>query len=229
MEELREPQQPSPAPIVYAQPVAPAPQSQYYPPAAAPAMRAGRFTRSRRFTRLFVRRLWYGAAVVGRAVRPYAGFISAIVVLLGVIGWLAYMLWGPQPAAPSFTRAESLPPTVAVERFIQGQQSFNADMMWDAYSTDYQATQLANGATKATLQAQADYQRNLGLKFLRYDYIGGVKESDGGGLYFYTVDLTLRNQQRRFPIIFHADADGKIIEIESALAPQNGTGGSTGQ
>jgi hypothetical protein len=48
-------------------------------------------------------------------------------------------------------------------------------------------------------------------------------------MYFYTVDLRVRNQQRRFPIIFHADADGKITEIESVLAPQNGAGTNTQQ
>lgn len=222
MEEIREPQQPSHTPIVYAQPVAPAPQPPVYAAAPAPAIRASRFTRTRRFVRLFVRRLWYGAAVVGRAVRPYAAFVSIIVVLLGVIGWMAYMLWGPKPSTPVFQRADSLPPTIAVEHFIEGQQNFNADMMWDAYSPDFQASQLANGATKATLQAQANYQRNQGLKFVRYDYIGGVKETDGGGMYFYSVDLRLRNQQKRFSMIFHADADGKITEIESLLAPQTG-------
>ena len=70
---------------------------------------------------------------------------------------------------PSFQRANALPPAAAIETFIKGQQNFNADMMWDAYSTDYQATQLANGASKATLQAQASShaQRRLAIRPLR--------------------------------------------------------------
>ncbi|MBK9945347.1 MAG: hypothetical protein IPP13_27470 [Kouleothrix sp.] len=223
MEETREPQQPVVAPISYPpQPAYPQTQAPYYVPTPAPVAQAGRFTRMRRITRLLLRRLLYGATIAGRVLRPYALFLVVLVALLGVIGWMSYLLWGARAQSATFARADSLPPAVAVERFIQGQQNFNADMMWDAYSPDFQASQLANGATKATLQAQANYQRNQGLKFVRYDYIGGVKETDGGGMYFYSVDLRLRNQQKRFSMIFHADADGKITEIESLLAPQTG-------
>lgn len=219
MEETREPQVVQP--IAYpAQPATPQP-TYYVATPVAPA-RAGRFTRMRRMARLLLRRVVYALALLGRMLRPRAAWLVVIVALLTVIGWMSYLLWAPKAAPPVFARADSLPPVVAVERFIEGQQNFNADLMWDAYSTEFQASQLANGASKATLQAQADYQRNMGLKFVRYEYIGGVKETDGGSLYFYTVDLRLRNQQKRFPIVFHADADGKIIEIESALAPQTG-------
>jgi len=217
MEETREPQQPAAAPIVYPpQPVYPAPQPYY-----APAPRAGRFTRFRRILRLLLRRLLYGSVVVGRVVRPYAAFVVAIIALLGVIGWMSYLLWGPKAAPPTFTRAESLPPTSAIENYIKGQQNFNADMMWDAYSTDYQAAQLANGASKATLQAQANSQRTMGLQFVHYDYIGGVK-IDNGSMYFYSVDLRLQNQQARLPMIFRADVDGKITGIDSPLTRSSG-------
>src|ERR671938_381307 len=111
MEETREPQQPAGAPIVYPQqPVYPAPQPYY-----APAPKVGRFARFRRIMRLLLRRLLYGTVVAGRVIRPYAGFVVVIIALLGVIGWMSYLLWGPKPAAPSFTRAESLPPTSAIE------------------------------------------------------------------------------------------------------------------
>jgi hypothetical protein len=140
----------------------------------------------------------------------------AIVALLGVIGWMAYMLWAPQASAASFARAESLPPATAVENYIKGQQNYNAELMWDAYSTDYQAAQLANGATKANLQAQANSQRTMGLKYVHYDYIGGVKD-DEGSMYFYSVDLAMQNQHARLHMIFRADADGKIVGIDSPL------------
>jgi hypothetical protein len=154
--------------------------------------------------------------VVGRVARPYAAFIVVTIALLGVIGWMSYMLWGPKAKPVAFDRVDSLPPAAAVETYIQGQQNFNADMMWDAYSTDYQANQLANGASKATLQAQASSQRSAGLQYVHYDYIGGVT-LDNGSMYFYSVDLSLQNQHARFPIIFKADQDGKIIGIDSPL------------
>jgi len=217
MEETREPQQPAAAPIAYpTQPVYSAPQPYY-----APAPKVGRFARFRRLMRLLLRRLLYGSVVVGRVLRPYAGFVVAIIALVGVIGWMSYLLWGPKAAPAQFTRAESLPPASAIETFIKGQQSFNADMMWDAYSTDYQASQLANGASKATLQAQANSQRTMGLQFVHYDYIGGV-QVDNGSMYFYSVDLRLRDQQARLPMIFRADVDGKIIGIDSPLTRSSG-------
>ena len=224
MEETREPQQIVAAPVAY-QPVYPAPQSAYYAP---PLVKAGRFTRFRRLSRLLVRRLVYGGVVLGRIMRPYAAFIAIIVALVGVVGWMSYMLWAPKASTAVFQRAESLPPAAAVETYIKGQQSFNADMMWDAYSTDYQANQLANGASKATLQAQASSQRSAGLQFVHYDYIGGVT-LDTGSMYFYSVDLSLQNQHARFPIIFKADQDGKIVGIDSPLTRLGTSDNSTQQ
>ncbi|HJZ48760.1 MAG TPA: hypothetical protein VKE41_16395 [Roseiflexaceae bacterium] len=212
MDETREPQQAVAAPVAY-QPVYPAPQAPYYAP---PPVKAGRWLRFRRMNRLLLRRLLYGMTLLGRALRPYAAFIVVILALLGVIGWMSYLLWAPKAAPVAFQRAESLPPAAAVETYIKGQQNFNADMMWDSYSTDYQANQLANGASKATLQAQASSQRSAGLQFVHYDYIGGVK-LDTGSMYFYSVDLSLQNQRARFPIIFKADHDGKIVGIDSPL------------
>src|SRR5213593_3034470 len=129
MEETREPQQPATAPMVYpAQPVYPAPQPYY-----APAPKVGRFARFRRLMRLLLRRLLYGSVVVGRVIRPYAGFVVAIIALLGVIGWMSVLLWWPRGQAKD-VRVESLAPAPAVEHFIQGQQNYDADMMWDALS-----------------------------------------------------------------------------------------------
>src|SRR6266536_2625921 len=106
MEETREPQQPSAAPLVYpAQPVYPAPQPPYY----APAPKIGRFVRFRRLMRLLLRRLLYGSVVVGRVIRPYAGFVVAIIALLGVIGWMSYLLWGPQDARSAGALTNDLP------------------------------------------------------------------------------------------------------------------------
>ena len=218
MDESREPQQIVVTPAAY-QPVYPAPQSPYYAPAPP---KVGRFARFRRLCRLLLRRLMYGGVVLGRALRPYAAFVVIIVALLGVLGWMSYLLWGPKAAPAMFERADSLPPAAAVENYIKGQQDYNADMMWDAYSTDYQAAQLANGASKATLQAQASGMRSAGLRFVHSDYIGGVHLDGGRSMYFYTIDLTRADQHGRIPYIFTADADGKIVDVDSPfLRPQS--------
>jgi hypothetical protein len=217
MEETRESQQAGAGPVAY-QPVYPAQQNPYY----APPVPAGRWVRFRRLCRLMLRRMWYAGTVVGRILRPYAGFVLVVIALLGVIGWMSYLLWAPKAAPVAFQRADSLPPAPAVETYIKGQQDYNADMMWDAYSTSYQAAQLANGASKATLQALANSVRTQGIKFVQSDYIGGVQIEDGGSTYFYSLDLAQGEQHRRFPYIFTADADGKIVDVDSPfLRPQS--------
>jgi hypothetical protein len=213
MEETRESQQAGAVPAAY-QPVYPAPPNPYY----APPVKAGRWVRFRRMCRLILRRLWYGAAVVGRVLRPYAAFVVVVIALLGIIGWMSYLLWGPKPGVPSYQRANAIPPAGATETFMQGQQNFNADMMWDTYSADYQAAQLANGASKATLQSLTTTRHNQGFQYVHYDYIGGLP-IDTGSMYFYTVNLSVQNQNLYVPIIFTADADGKIVNISSPLYP----------
>jgi hypothetical protein len=215
MQESREPQQANTGSIAYP-PVYTAPQNPYYPP--APPVKISVWTRFWRMNRLLLRRLLRGSMVVGRVLRPYAATLIVAIVLLGVIGWMSYLLWGPKAGVPSFQRANAIPPAGAIETFMQGQQSFNADMMWDAYSTDYQATQLASGASKATLQAMTTARHNQGFQYVHYDYIGGVAVG-AGSMYFYSVDLTVQNQHHYIPIIFQTDADGKIVDISSPLYP----------
>lgn len=193
-------------------------QLPYTPP--MPAARPSRWLKFRRFLRLIFRRLLYGTTIVGRALRPFALFVGIIVLLLAIIGWMSYELWAPKQAQAEFVRADSLPPVQAVENYLKGQQSFNADMMWDSLSTAQQAARLERGATKATMQAQANSERLLGLQYVRYDYIGGVRLSTGGGMYFYSLDLALQDQQAKFPIVFRSDADGKIEQI---IWPQSQT------
>jgi len=210
MEDTRESQQAGGVPGAY-QPVYPAPQNPYY----APPVKAGRWLRFRRLCRLMLRRMWYGATIVGRILRPYAAFVVIVIALLGVIGWMSFMLWAPKATPAAVQRVESLPPAPAVETYIKGQQDYNADLMWDSYSTDYQAAQLANGASKGTLQSQADSVRTQGIQFVHSDYIGGVHLDNGGSLYFYTIDLAKADLHRRFPYVFTADADGKIVDVDS--------------
>ena len=187
---------------------------------APPAKRPGRFLVFRRLIRLLFVRWLYAMTILFRWIRPVAGFVAAIVFLLGVIGWMAIQLWWPTGDGPRDARVAPLPPTSAIESFLQGQQTYNAELMWQAYSTDYQAAQLERGATKAVLQAQADSQRRRGLQYVRADYIGGVMLEDGRSMYFYTVDLALESQHGKFPYIFTADTEGKIVEIDSPFTRQ---------
>jgi hypothetical protein len=203
---------------------APAVHSALPAPIAPPVKRPGRFLVFWRITRLLFRRWLYAMTILFRWLRPVAGFLAVIIALVGVIGWMAAQLWWPAGDAPRDARVAPLAPASAIETFLQGQQTYNADLMWQAYSADYQAAQLERGATKDVLQAQADSQRRRGLQYVRSDYIGGVKLEDGRSMYFYTVDLALEAQHGKFPYIFTADPDGKIVAIDSPFTRQQSSG-----
>lgn len=209
------------------QPIYPAPQpaqpgyapgTYYVAPAPVPIKKPGFGAVLFRTVRLLFRRFIYGLVLLWRAIRPAVGYIALSLVALGIIGWLSFQLWGPKPGAPRDVRVAAVLPASAVENYIKGQQSFNADMMWSAYSPTYQAAQLQRGATKETLQARVDNERLRGLKYVQYEYVGGVQLEDGGGMYYYAVKLEFQGQQAKLPMIFTVDTDGKVIRVMSPLS-----------
>jgi endonuclease V-like protein UPF0215 family len=44
-----------------------------------------------------------------------------------------------------------------------------------------------------------------------------VKLDDGGGMYFYAVDVEVPSQRVKLPFVFIADDEGKIVRINSPL------------
>ena len=188
-------------------------------PVVAPAPpRIGAVGMLARLLRLLVRRLLRLTFIIGAALRPYAAMLVVVAMALGTIGWLAWQLWMPAPgAAASFTRAESIAPIASVERYLDARRSFDADAMWDTFSTSFQTSQLNVGATKATLQAQADNERSMGVTYGRINYIGGIPTQDGGTMYFYAVDITVQSQKLTVSLVFEADAQGKIENVSSPL------------
>lgn len=183
--------------------------------AIAPA-RPGAGTVFVRALRLLLRRALYIFARVLGPLRPYAGFLALIVVLLGVIGWLGYQAWFPASAAPNDMRVAFIAPSMAVENYIKGQQNYNAELMWTSLSTELQASQLQNGASKQAMQSSIDGKKTRGLRFGKYAYIGGTKLDDGGNMYFYSVDVQMQGQKARLPMTFFADSDGKVVYISSS-------------
>lgn len=184
----------------------------YYVAPARPT-KPGRVLVFWRTLRLLLRRTIYNLVVLGRALRPYAALLAIIVVLLGVIGWMSVQLWWPKPGVDQDTRVQAMAPVPAVESYIRGQQGFDADLMWDAFSPSNQASHLQKGSTKDALQATINQQRVGGLRYAKYDYIGGVTKEGGGRIFFYSLQLALQSQQVRVPLVFEVDGDGKIDRV----------------
>jgi hypothetical protein len=201
--------------------VAPATQS-VVGAVAAPAKRPGRFLVFRKAMRLLLRRWLYAMTLLFRWVRPFAGFAAVIVVLLIAMSWMAVQLWWPSSAPAQDVRVAALPPSSSIQTYLQGQQSYNADLLWQAYSPALQATELQRGVDKSMMQAQADSERQSGLRYGHADYIGGVKLNNGHSMYFYTVDLTVDSQQFKAPFIFIADPKGAIVRVQPPFLPPAG-------
>ncbi|MEN9936782.1 MAG: hypothetical protein RLZZ387_3361 [Chloroflexota bacterium] len=174
-----------------------------------------------RVLRLLLRRVLYILVLVGRTLRPVAGAVVVGAIGLSIIGWMSWQLWGPKPDAPNIGRAESIAQAAAVQNYLQGRKSFDAELMWEAFSSDYQAERLSQGASKATLQSQANNEKMMGLQYGKTEYIGGVQTEDGGGMYFYTLDITVQSQKVKVPMIFTSTRDGKI---ENIISPLNNLG-----
>jgi hypothetical protein len=203
---------PAPAtPVVpMTQPVEPV--AAYVPP--APTHSGAQ--RNTRLSRLLLRRTLRGLGAAGRALRPYALTLSVLVVSLAVIGWLSTLLMMPEGNAPSFARAESIPPAPAVESFLRGQQSYDGALMWDSFSEQLKAQLLSQGDSKPTWETRAQMEQRAGQKYMGYDYIGGVSLEGGSAMYFYLVDVESPRPDRSGPTsyVFTVDPDGKIIDIE---------------
>jgi hypothetical protein len=205
MEQPRE-QQPSAGPVPY--------------PYALPYQQPPRPSVWRMFTtflRVVLRRLLYAIIWVLRPLRPYAIFAVIVLGLLGVIGWMGFQLWVPKVASETDIRVAALAPSAAVQNYMTGRRTYNAELMWEAFSDNYHARQLQNGGSKATMQSLAKQEQRLGLTYRKIQYIGGVKLEDGGHMYTYSVDVVVQTRTFRLPVIFMSNRDEKIEYIISPI------------
>jgi hypothetical protein len=215
MEEPRN-QPPAAGQVVYPQQYA-AVQPPYPYQQPQPAPRTGAFGTFGRLMRLMLRRFLYGLVLFGRALRPIAGAVVVGSIALVVTSWLAWQLWGPKPGVVDIGQTESIPQAAAVQNYLQGRKSFDAELMWEAFSSDYQAERLSAGATKATLQSQANNEKLRGFQYGNAEYIGGVPLEDGGSMYFYSVVLQVQSQKVKVPLVIMADREGKISNMIDPL------------
>lgn len=172
----------------------------------------------RRIVRLLLRRVFYGGEVAGRLLRPHIGWLIAVAVLVGIIIFQSFLLVVPRliAATSGDTRAELLPPSAAVVTFLEGQASYDADLMWESFSPDLQDALVSRGGSKEALAAQAESERLAGQRYRKFEYIGGVPLDGDHRLYFYVVDIESPSPERdgRFSFIFTVDREGKILNLK---------------
>lgn len=205
-------------PAAPAGPYQPTPQRGVYeqPAAAAPAPSALEVVD--RLARLLLRRgvhLLYG---LWRWVSPRLGWVLLTAFLLSVIGALSMALVLPRLVRGEPTgdlRAALIQPAPSVVDFLRGQQTYDADMMWEAFSPGLQAALEQREITREALAQQAESERQAGQRYRDAEYIGGVDLDGGQRMYFYAVDVDAPTPERSgtFSFIFTVDRDGKIVSV----------------
>jgi hypothetical protein len=139
-------------------------------------------------------------------------------LLLGVIGVLSLMLVVPRMlasrAAPGDLRVAALAPAPAVENFLRGQQTFDADLMWESFSDEFRQTLEGREFTRDTLAQRVETERQAGQRYSGYKYIGGLQLGGRQAMYFYAVDFTSPKERGTLSFVFTVGSDGKIVNVQ---------------
>lgn len=196
-----------------------APPEQYYAPAAVAPPAPSPLDVADRVIRLLFRRLALLLLRLWRAISPRLGWVLLTTFLLGVIGALSLAMVLPRlissaPAAD--TRAALIPPSPSVVDFLRGQQTYDADLMWESFSPGLRASLEEREITRDALADQMESERQAGHRYREVEYVGGVAVENRQTMYFYTVsvDSPVPERAGTFSYIFTVDGDGKIVSVK---------------
>jgi len=168
--------------------------------------------------RLLVHRAFWYAEQLWLLARPHLGWLILTTFLLGVIAVLSLLLALPRLAReqPADIRVSWLQPAPAVVDFLRGQQTYDADLMWNSFSANFQESLQARDFTRETLAEQMEQERRNGQRYRKFEYIGGIRLPDNQAMYFYVVEVSVPQSARTRSIsfVFTVDRDGKIVAIE---------------
>jgi hypothetical protein len=123
----------------------------------------------------------------------------------------------PTPAATQAATGKN--PPAATETFMTGQVNGNADQVWNAMSATLHNRLAGAGQDKDYFKTLFERQRQSGLTYERYEYVGGAAAENGNSIHFYVLDVLDSDKKKaRIPWTFILDRDGKIVSLES-VAP----------
>jgi hypothetical protein len=169
-----------------------------------------------RVTRLMLRRVAHGLIVVGQVIRPRLGWVLLTLFLVGVIGMETIAIVAPLFMAKiADNRPPAIPTSAAVESFLEGQASYDADMMWESFSPRFQAALIDQGMSHDDLAARVKNERDSGQRYRSASYIGGITLQSNLKMYFYAVNVSSSqsNQSGTISFVFTVDQSGKITDI----------------
>jgi len=155
--------------------------------------------------------------------RVIRGLIRARIVLVVLLGVLLVA------AAVGVTQSSLQLPSVsmgtpgggrapqATENYLKGQQSYDAELMWNSLSEDTVERGRVRGEALALQQRQLDMARQGGVKLEQFNFVGGHALPDGTSLQFYVVAMrgfAGRADVEYLTYIFTLDRLGKITRIQ---------------
>ena len=152
------------------------------------------------------------ALIVGRKA------VLALVALL-LIGGVALVVVNGAPTIPTMPKV-ALPgghrAPEATENFLKGQQTYDLQLLLSGLSDD-SGDRARSRASMEALQRQLSMNRERGIKFEQFNYIGGQDLPDGTSLQFYVVFVrgpAPRTDLEPITYIFTLDRGGKITRVQ---------------
>jgi hypothetical protein len=156
----------------------------------------------------FLRRVIRGLVTARLAV----GLLLVLLVAGGVV--LAQGIQAPLPGL-SLPNARREPESS--EKYLRGNQTFDARLMWSSYSDETIERLRSRGRNVENLQQDLDMARQQGAAFEQINYVGGHWLPDGSSMQFYLVaargPLT-RAELEYVTYIFTLDRAGKITKVQ---------------
>lgn len=129
-------------------------------------------------------------------------------------------------ASPQATAAPTSPAQVArnnapasTELFMTGQINGNAEFVWNSLGAALHNRLSGEGRDKGYFERRFESQRQSGLVFDSYQYIGGVPSTNGTSIHFYVLNVQDSDKKTtKIPWTFIVDNEGKIASLESVAS-----------
>ena len=145
---------------------------------------------------------------------PAALIGAVLVIVLVVAAVIAVPRFIGSVPGLSNLRTQSAPS--ATEDYLRGNQTYNADLVWNSLDNDAQSRFSAQGGSRDDLQQQMDAAKQRGVQIAETSYIGGKSLPDGTSMQFYLVGIREQSGSNvdYQPYMFTLDRDGKIAKVQ---------------
>lgn len=169
--------------------------------------------------RFLLRRFIWVTVRAGRGVwrHPTLTLATILAVFLAYQGYERFLAPPPTPVDPgNYEIVQAIPPPLPVVEYLSAQKNFDADAMWNTYSEQAKAANLAQGSSLQTLRQTTQQLELQGLQYGDSHYIGGYQVQQGSHAYYFYVTKVEDPQGTSAEIyqIFITDGDGRVQRVE---------------